>query len=130
MPYTWRYDPEQDALHLAVEGEWEAKGAGRALVAEVMAAGHWSTQLRVVLDLRRADARTAPHYADLSARIDESIHVPRPRRIAIVSPPGATFGVARMLEELAPNGPEYIATFQDMAAALAWLGLRPLPPPS
>ena len=128
MPYIWRYDAEQDLLYLAVEGEWETRGAGRALVAEVMAAGHWSAHLAVLIDLLRADASSAPHYADLAARIDESIHVPRPRRVAIVSPPGVTFGIGRMLEGLAPNGPAYITTFQDIETALAWLGVTAVPP--
>lgn len=121
MPFEWKVEDTTGVLVVAVRGHWDTAAASRAMLAQLLASGLWSDRALVLMDLREADSRTAPHYDQLWARTRESAAVPMPRRVALLATGGATFGVARMLQELMGGDPDRVQTITDEAEMWQWL---------
>lgn len=65
--------------------------------------------------LRRVEELTRERYAGGEAGF----------RTAIIAPRDQSYGIARMYEVFAEDGPENVRVFREPAEALEWLGLDP-----
>jgi hypothetical protein len=63
--------------------------------------------------LRKVEQMTEARYADTGAAF----------RTAIVAPRDQAYGIGRMYEAFAQEGPENVSVFRDLDEARAWLGL-------
>ncbi len=75
-----------------------------------------------LIDLRAVDPDRAPSYECIRKCSSVALVSPPVRRRAYVALPGVLFGVARMIQALAPDSAA-IEVFTDEGEALSWLAL-------
>lgn len=116
---------EQDApafLAFVLTGSWPAVQEQVEIRRQLKEHGKLSRQSVVLVDIR--DVTELPSYDDVDGAMQAAAReiMALPRRAALVVQPGATFGVGRMLQSLAPSGME-LQLFEDPEVARDWLML-------
>lgn len=116
----------QDApalLSLVLTGSWPTVEEQSELRLQLVKQGQLTRQTAALLDLR--EVADLPRFSDIDAamQLAEQQIEGLPKCVALVVLPGATFGVGRMLQSLAPAGVD-MELFEDDATARSWLMQR------
>jgi hypothetical protein len=113
-----RYDPQHRILRVTARGVWPT-GADHAAARPQIAALDIPAEAGALIDLRRVDSETAPHFKQIILRSARAMS-PVPARRAYLVNEGVLYGVARMIQATSPAGVE-IEVFTTEADAIAWL---------
>ncbi len=119
--FDWHRDEDLGVLRMVLQDEFADDESSRAAAADLADAGGWTGDL-VLVDLRRVDVTSVPHYVEFQRRVD--LWLARwgmPRRIAILAGTGPRVGIAHMLKGASRDVAGRVEVFDDEYEALAWL---------
>ena len=94
---------------------------GQASIDALRAAAAPVARPRVLVDIRELEYIPAPAEARILANLYSAFSRAHRARIAFLAPPGAEYGVARMVSIIAELGGATTGAFTDEGDALRWL---------